>query len=177
MTVRRGTFLFPFLVVDNDIQENSPVFRRGDARCLPSGGRQGRIWHWNGRRFAPSPIGWMLLTTDEPGGGGGDVYSPLPGQIYCNMKDGNEDEFYVRCQSASLGQTVTLTLDGETTICTSGCALAAPPWSSRPPRLPFEQNVTLDHFRCVSQTAGVLCTALASGKGFLINRTGITRVG
>jgi hypothetical protein len=176
VTVRRGTFLFPFLVVDNDIQENSPVFRRGDARCLPSGGRQGRIWHWNGRRLAPSPIGWMLLTTDKPGGGGGGLYSPLPGRISCNMKDGDEDEFYVRCESETLGQTVILTLDGQTTICTSGCALGPSPWSMRPPRL-LGQNVTLDHCRCVSQATGVVCTVLALGKGFLINSTGITRVG
>ena len=49
--VQRGTFLFPFIVVDNDVQENSPAFRRGDPRCLPSGGRQGQIWHWNGRHL------------------------------------------------------------------------------------------------------------------------------
>ena len=65
--VQRGTFLFPFIVVDNDIQENAPAFRRGDSRCCPSGGRQGRIWHWNGRRLAQSPISWMLLTAETVG--------------------------------------------------------------------------------------------------------------
>lgn len=175
--VQRGTFLFPFIVVDNDIQENSPAFRRGDPRCLPSGGRQGRIWHWNGKRLAPSPIGWMLLTTDRPGGGGGGLYSPLPGRISCTMKDGDEDEYYVRCGSETLGQAVTLTLDGQTTLCVSGCPLGPSPWSMRPPRLPLGQNVTLDHFRCLSQANGVLCTVIASGKGFLINSTGIARVG
>jgi hypothetical protein len=175
--VQRGTFLFPFIVVDNDIQENAPVFRRGDSRCGPTGGRQGRIWHWNGRRLAQSPISWMLLTTDKPGGSGGGLYSPLPGRIWCTMKDGDEDEYYVRCDGETLGQTATLTPDGQTTVCTSGCALRPSPWSMRPPRVPFGQNVTLDHFRCASQPTGVLCTVLASGKGFLINSTGITRVG
>ncbi len=176
--VQRGTFLFPFTVVDNDIQENAPAFRRGDPRCLPSGGRQGRIWHWNGKRLAPSPIGWMLLTAGRPdSSGGGGLYSPLPGRIFCTMSDGNEDEFFVRCESETLGQSVTLTRDGQTTVCTSACGLGPSPWSMRPPRLPFGQNVTLDHFRCSSQRTGVLCTVLASGTGFLINSTAITRVG
>ena len=102
--VQRGTFLFPFIVVDNDIQENSPAFRRGDPRCLPSGGRQGRIWHWNGRRLVPANAGSGVVTLGRPDdSGGGDVYSPLPGRIYCAMNDGNEDEFYVYCGSETLG--------------------------------------------------------------------------
>jgi hypothetical protein len=175
--VQRGTFLFPFIVVDNDIQENAPVFRRGDSRCGPTGGRQGRIWHWNGRRLAQSPISWMLLTTEDRGGGGGGVTSPLPGRISCDMSDGNEDLYHVICGSETLGQMVTMTLDGQITVCTSGCAFGPSIFGMRPPRLPFGQSVTLENFRCTSQTTGVLCTLLASGKGFLINSTGITRVG
>ena len=175
--VQRGTFLFPFIVVDNDLQENSPAFRRGDPRCLPSGGRQGRIWHWNGKRLVPAPTGWMLLTLGRPDNGGGDLYSPLTGRIYCAMKDGDEDEFYVYCGSETLGHTVRLELNGQTTICTSNCQVARPPWNLRPARLPFGQNLTFGHFRCTSQQTGVLCTTMASGKGFLINGTGITRVG
>ena len=175
--VQRGTFLFPFIVVDNDIQENSPAFRRGDPRCLPSLGRQGRIWHWNGKRLVPSTAGWMLLTLDKPGGSGGGLYSPLPGRISCTMKNGDEDEYFVRCESETLGQSATLTLTGEVTICTTGCTLTRSAWGLRPARVPFGQGVTLDDFRCLSQQAGVLCTVIASGKGFLITSTGISRVG
>lgn len=177
VTARRGTFLFPFIVVENDLQENSPAFRRGDPRCLPSGGRQGRIWHWNGRRLLPSPAGWMLLTTGTPGGSGGDLYSPLPGRISCSMKDGDEDEYHVYCESETSARTVTLGLDGQARVCTTSCQVARSPWHLRPARLPIGQDITLDHFRCVSQRTGVLCTVLASGKGFLINNTGITLVG
>lgn len=42
---------------------------------------------------------------------------------------------------------------------------------------PIGQDVTLERFRRASQPTGVLCTVIASGKGFLINSTGITRVG
>ena len=175
--VQRGTFLFPFIVVDNDIQENSPAFRRGDPRCLPSLGRQGRIWHWNGKRLVPSTAGWMLLTLDKPGGSGGGLYSPLPGRISCTMKNGDEDQYFVRCESETLGQSATLTLTGEVTICTTGCTLTRSAWGLRPARVPFGQGVTLDDFRCLSQQAGVLCTVIASGKGFLITSTGISRVG
>jgi hypothetical protein len=175
--VQRGTFLFPFIVVDNDIQENAPAFRRGDPRCLPSGGRQGRIWHWNGKRLVPAAAGWMLLTSGRPGSGGGNLYSPLPGRIYCSVKDGDEDEFYVYCGSETLGQTVRLELSGQTSICASNCQIAEPPWNLRPARLPIGLNITFERFRCASQQTGVLCTVIASGKGFLINSTGITRVG
>ena len=93
------------------------------------------------------------------------------------MNDGNEDEFYVYCGSETLGHTVRLELNGQTSICTSNCEVARPPWSLRPARLPIGLDVTLKRFRCASQQTGVLCTVIASGKGFLINSTGITRVG
>ena len=37
-----------------------PFFRPGDARCLPTGGKRARIWHWNGTRFIAGP--WKQVT-------------------------------------------------------------------------------------------------------------------
>jgi hypothetical protein len=38
----------------SDIRETSPVWRKGDPHCCPSGGTEARIWHWKGTRFTAS---------------------------------------------------------------------------------------------------------------------------
>src|SRR5437879_13782719 len=53
-------FIFPLVAVGSDIRETTPVFRPGDARCLPSGGSHARIWHWDGTRLAPGA--WTQVT-------------------------------------------------------------------------------------------------------------------
>jgi hypothetical protein len=68
--------------VGSDIRETTPVFRKGDRPCFPSGGTRARIWHWNGTRFitvgaqAPSsgPVtgtpGGTVLVNGKPYTGG-----------------------------------------------------------------------------------------------------------
>ena len=58
--------------------------------------------------------------------------------------------------------------------------------AARPPALPggrggpslaFGRQITIGRFRCLSQRAGMRCTVIRTGKGFLINRGGVSRVG
>ena len=45
------------------------------------------------------------------------------------------------------------------------------------PTLAYGRQITVGRFRCLSLQIGVRCTVIQSGKGFLINRDGVTRVG
>src|SRR3954464_6164473 len=50
---RPGGFLSrPLMTVGGDITETTPIFRSKDPRCVPTGGRRARAWHWTGTRFA-----------------------------------------------------------------------------------------------------------------------------
>jgi hypothetical protein len=53
--LRRGVFIFRLQAVGGDIRETEPVRRPGDPRCIPSGGKRARIWHWNGSGLAAGP--------------------------------------------------------------------------------------------------------------------------
>jgi hypothetical protein len=44
-------------------------------------------------------------------------------------------------------------------------------------RLAYGRQITVGRFRCLSLKLGVRCTLIQSGKGFLINRAGVKRVG
>lgn len=45
----------PLRAVGSDIRETAAVHRRGDPRCVPSGGTRARTWHWNGTRLMAGP--------------------------------------------------------------------------------------------------------------------------
>ena len=50
--VQRLVFIYaPLVAVGADLRETAPVFRQGDPRCVPSGGRHARTWHWTGTRL------------------------------------------------------------------------------------------------------------------------------
>lgn len=56
LVLDRGEFVFPPLVaVGGDIRVTTPVFRVGDPRCVPSGGKRARTWHWDGTRLVAGP--------------------------------------------------------------------------------------------------------------------------
>lgn len=70
-----------------DIRTTVTVFRPGDARCLPSGGKRVRSWHWNGRALVPDA--WRQVTPAKPAG-------PKPGRTegYFKTPSGNIVCFY-----------------------------------------------------------------------------------
>ena len=53
-------------------------------------------------------------------------------------------------------------------------------WNSAAPVLRYGQNDALYGFSCASKQQGITCTVIAGagkGKGFLINTSGVTKVG
>jgi hypothetical protein len=82
----RHEFVFlPLVAVGGDIRVTSPVFRPGDPRCLPSGGKHARVWHWNGTRFVAGA--WKQVTPGvktTPSRSGASSYFRTPtGNIVC----------------------------------------------------------------------------------------------
>ncbi len=173
---RPYVFIFRLDAVGGDIRETAPVFRRGDSRCTPSGGKQARSWHWNGMRLAAGP--WRQTTRSEPAGRG--FYSPSR-NISCGMFDDSRYR-YVKCQSRVPPQVARLNARGQVTSCRNRSAIdnhcgLGDPGENVIPTLAYGRQITVGRFRCLSLQVGVRCTVIRSGKGFLINRAGIRRVG
>ena len=45
------------------------------------------------------------------------------------------------------------------------------------PTLAYGKQQTVGRFRCVSRFTGMTCTETRSGKGFLLNRSGVKKIG
>jgi len=161
-----------------DVQESVPVYRSGDPRCCPSGGERSRIWHWNGSRFVAGP--WKRST---PGDAGARGFLSPSGNIACGMFDGAKNREVV-CQSRVPPQKVTLDHTGRVTICrdptpsnTSNECGIGDAGENKVPALAYGRHIIVERFRCDSLVTGVRCVVTATGKGFLINRDGVRRVG
>jgi hypothetical protein len=88
----------------------------------------------------------------------------------------------VDCQSfaPTLSQTVKMNRSGRLAICQdrgthNRCNIGNP--GEGTPTLGYGKRITVGRFRCLSLRSGMRCTVIQSGKGFLINSSGVTRVG
>jgi hypothetical protein len=162
----------------SDIRETVPIWRKGDGHCFPGGGTKSRVWQWNGTRFSAGV--WKQATTGDPKRRG--FYSPSR-NIACGIFDDSTSRG-VNCQSRIPPQNVTMQPSGRVTICrdptpnnvTNECNLGDP-GEGVIPVLAYGRQITVGRFRCLSLPVGVKCTVISSGKGFLINRDGVSRVG
>jgi hypothetical protein len=173
---RPGVFLIRGLVaVGRDLEEKTPVFRSTDPRCVPSGGRRTRSWHWTGTRFVAGA--WHRTKAGAPRTSA-DFFSPSR-NIACEMSDGRGGS-RVFCESFAHPHSVKMGVRGRLNIChggtptTSHC-LGDP--GEHTPVLRYGRRISTTHFRCRSEQSGVTCTVIATGKGFRIDRTTVARVG
>jgi len=161
----------PLVAVGSDIQETRPVFRPGDSRCIPTGGTRAHLWHWDGTRFVAGP--WKQV---KPPVTRAEIYSPSR-NLGCQMIDQSSGSSVV-CASYKPLHWVSLALDGRLHICPRGPRCTGNWGEDTHFRLlAYGKQITVGRFRCYSLRAGMRCIVIRSGKGFLINRVGITRVG
>lgn len=182
LVLRQPAYLIPPLVaVGSDIRETTAVFRPGDPRCIPTGGSHARVWQWDGARLVAGP--WKQVTKGKTEPRKPAVFRSLSGNIRCSMFDwGGSDRPGVNCSSLRSPQRVRMDADGRLKICRGtrcidsgsvcGCDEA-----SLFPRVGYGRTITFQPFRCTSLRSGVRCTVIRTGKGFLINRAGVRRVG
>lgn len=162
----------------SDIRETVSIYREGDSRGGPTGGTKTRIWHWDGSRFVAAP--WKQVTKGKTEPRKPAVFRSPSGNIRCNIFDwGDARGPGVICRSDEPPQRVTMDASGRLKICRgtrcvdSGCGCVEGfDWS----RLAYGRTITFRPFRCLSLPTGVRCTVIQSGKGFLINRAGVSRV-
>jgi len=163
----------------SDIKEAVSIYRAGDPRCCPSGGKKSRTWQWNGTQLVAGP--WKQVTKEKTEPRKPAVFRSPSGNIRCNMFDwGDARGPGVICRSDEPPQRVTMDSGGRLKICRgtrcvdSGCGCVEGfDW----PRLAYGRTITFRPFRCLSLPTGVRCTVIQSGKGFLINRDGVSRAG
>ena len=152
----------------SDIRETVSIFREGDPRCCPSGGTKARIWHWNGSRFVAGP--WKGETKPSR-------FDSPSRNIHCWMFDGGGDyRRGVGCYTDTPRRSVQMNADGRLKISgfpPSWCGCDEPDF----PPLTYGRQITVGRFRCESLFTGMRCTVVQSGRGFLINRDGVSRVG
>jgi hypothetical protein len=173
----RAGFVAALAAVGSDVRETSPVWRKDDGPCNPSGGTRSRIWHWNGTRFTASP--WEQKTSGAPVKGAA-FYSPSGG-IQCGMGDDGKStsgqSASVECWTLRSSQKATLYPGGRLIICRGSEARCKLANIGEAPTLSYGTQTTVGRFRCQSLQTGMRCTVIQSGKGFLINRDGVRRVG
>jgi hypothetical protein len=87
----------------------------------------------------------------------------------------------VTCETYDMpGQVATLKPSGAVTICvlpSSANSCGQGDFGEHTPHYGVGKNVTVGRFRCQVLAAGVRCTMTTTGKGFLISKTDIKRVG
>ena len=177
LVMQRNAFIDPPLVaVGADIRETAPVFRHGDPRCVPSGGSRAHVWHWNGSRLIAGP--WRQVT---PGATvrRASFFSPSR-SVGCDMADDPADVNRpgVYCRSRDQLHAADLRLDGRLYICRGTAAAPCIGGAGTGGiTLAYDKQITVGRFRCESLQIGVRCKVIESGKGFLINRDRVTRVG
>ena len=162
--------------VGNDIRESQFVLRPGEAHCFPTGGTRARTWHWNGSRFTSTPWKQATPPTAPTTTHLFNFLSPSH-NIWCDS--GDEDHAY--CVSANLPHSVTLAHDGTVTICNGRrCVGNTKLFGSATPVLAYGRQNEQGGYRCRSETTGITCTDILpgknSGKGFKIDRAGVTRI-
>jgi hypothetical protein len=160
-------------VVPGGIRETTPVFRKSDPRCVPSGGTKARTWRWDGSGLTPGP--WVRVSRGEPHDRA--FFSPTR-RINCEMSDSTRERI-VFCEYTGPGPklTATMGIHGRFRVCRSvafGC-IGDP--GENTPVLRYGRHVDVGRFRCRSGQAGMTCTVIKTGKGFRISRSGVVSVG
>jgi NHL repeat len=82
---------------------------------------------------------------------------------------------YVYCQSVEPAHSVRLTADGRLRTCRGTRCIGNPSANAR--TLGYGRQIAVGRFRCRSEESGVTCTVIRSGRGFRIDRDGLTSVG
>lgn len=176
LVLDQPAYLHPPLVrVGTGIRETTAVHRPGDSRCFPSGGKRSRLWRWNGSRLVAGP--WKPVGEDSSSMAA--FFSPSR-NLFCSIGDHGARGGAVMCSSRNPEHTVGMGLDGRLHVCRGvGCigndGLVDP--QPTPRLLSYGRQITVGRFRCRSEASGITCVVIRSGRGFLINRDGVTRVG
>jgi hypothetical protein len=100
------------------------------------------------------------------------------GNIRCALFD--EGKPAAHCWTVGPPQLVRMNAAGRYTVCRGARCTGAECGCIEGfdfPRLAYGRTATFAPFRCASLQSGVRCTVARTGKGFLISRSGVRRIG
>lgn len=181
---QRLVFVVPPLVaVGGDIRETRPVYRRGDPRCIPSGGTHARTWHWDGTRFAAGP--WKQVKPPAaPAGGAKSGHFKTPSGnivcvysatgVLCGIKSGLKPKppYTRECRRIGLDHNADrISLGATGRADPIACSGDAGPFVGErsAPVLAYGKTWNRGGLRCRSAFAGLTCRN-KSGHGFFLSR-------
>jgi hypothetical protein len=180
LVLDRPGFIHPLVAVGSNLRETAPVYRPGDARCLPSGGKHARLWHWDGTRFVAGP--WKQVgRPPAPSSGyfktpsGNIVCGYSPSHVGCRIKSGLKPPPPPRRPGCTTTNDVFLGTTGRTRTGRSVCpgepegdaGVLAYESVARP--LAYGTTWSAGGLRCASALTGLTCRN-ASGHGFFLSR-------
>ncbi|MFN8111457.1 MAG: DUF6636 domain-containing protein [Thermoleophilia bacterium] len=96
------------------------------------------------------------------------------GNLSCEVADHDSRGSYAYCQSERKPVSAKLRLSGVVKVCTGETCLGNGPEGT--PVLAYGHAVTVGRFRCTSRADGIRCRVKATGRGYLINGSGVTRL-
>jgi Family of unknown function (DUF6636) len=181
----------PLVAVGSNIRETTAVHRRGDARCLPSGGTHARTWHWNGKRLVAGP--WKQVTKGKaaPATGSratksgyfktpsgnilcGFAHSTSRAYVGCVVKSGLNPPLPRRGAKCTRAIVVSLNVTGrvhtEGSTCPGEDEIETPFVGANVARiLAYGKSWSGGGLRCSSAVTGLTCRN-RSGHGFFLSR-------
>jgi hypothetical protein len=157
--------------VGGGIKETQSVLRPGDAHCFPTGGTRSRVWRWNGTKMVTGA--WKYSRPKERFVG----FRTPSRNIVCVIGDPDRGRSYAWCESYKRPHTAELNLAGRVRICNGIRCIGDPGEGEISRTLAYGRSVTVGRFRCTSRMAGMTCVVTATGKGFMLNRDVVRRVG
>jgi hypothetical protein len=167
MNVKHGAYLD---AVGSDIRETIGVLAPRDPHCFPSSVKY-HFWHWNGSRLTAGP--WFRALSYNP------VVSP-DGKIFCSFGIVDYPNFEAHCVTLSPVHSARLLANGTLTTCDASGSCLNGVDRTGTHVVPYGQADEWNEFHCLSESKGITCTVIggkAAGKGFLINSSGVTKVG
>jgi hypothetical protein len=178
---KHGFIVPPVRASGGNLIVTSPVRRPGDSRCNPTGGTLTKTWHWNGSRFVvvatkrtPQPIHVI------------EFYARTPGlKVGCEIDDStvvNGGKVICYAYSSTVARAAVLNGTGQVAVCTQPIQGTTDPCQlgnlgAPIPTYNVGKSIALGGYRCQVLQAGLQCTVIASGKGFLFGPSTVTAVG
>jgi len=106
-----------------------------------------------------------------------EIHSPSR-NLGCQLIDQGTASATVVCASYKPPHWASLTPAGRLKICPRGPRCTGNWGEGTHFRLlAYGHTINVGRFRCLSQPTGIKCIVIRTGKGFVINRAGVTRVG
>jgi hypothetical protein len=171
LVLKRPDRAVSLFAAGSNLREVVAVFRKGDSRCVWTGGKKSRVWSWDGQQLVASP--WHLSPPKLTLAG---IYSPSR-NLECEMADLGGAGTHVICQSFKAPHSVWMAANGRLRICRGQRCVGNFGDSTHFRRLGYGKRLTVGRFRCASLQAGMKCVVIRSGRGFLIDKVRVRQIG